>query len=106
MQNNFEPVNSPVQMPQIQSEEVNSPNHYNVGNIEVIDFIQDQKLNFSLGNVVKYVCRSNHKGNKIKDLKKAIHYIEREIEDTLRNEELARYRANQKVEEQVINAKN
>lgn len=60
-------------------ENVNSPNHYNVGDIEVIDFIDSWGLNFNLGNVIKYVSRSDYKGNKIEDLQKAIYYIEREI---------------------------
>ena len=58
---------------------VNSPNHYNIGDIEVIDFIDSWGLNFNLGNVIKYVARSDYKGNKIEDLQKAIYYIEREI---------------------------
>lgn len=58
---------------------VNKPNHYNVGDIEVIDFIDSWGLNFNLGNVIKYVVRSDYKGNKIEDLQKAIYYIEREI---------------------------
>lgn len=58
---------------------VNKPKHYNVGDIEVIDFIDSWGLNFNLGNVIKYVVRSDYKGNKIEDLQKAIYYIEREI---------------------------
>ena len=58
---------------------IEHPNHYNNGNIEVIDAIQDWKLNFNLGNVIKYIARCRHKDNKIEDLKKAIYYIEYEI---------------------------
>lgn len=58
---------------------VNNPKHYNIGDIEVIDFIDSWGLNFNLGNVIKYVTRCNHKNNKIEDLRKAIFYIEREI---------------------------
>ena len=58
---------------------IEHPNHYNNGNIEVIDAIQDWKLNFNLGNVIKYIARCEHKDNKIEDLKKAIYYIEYEI---------------------------
>ena len=58
---------------------VNSPNHYNVGDIEVIDFIDSWGLNFNLGNAIKYVARCDYKGNKIEDLEKAIFYIKREI---------------------------
>lgn len=58
---------------------VNNPKHYNMGDIEVIDFIDSWGLNFNLGNVIKYVTRCDYKGNKIEDLRKAIFYIEREI---------------------------
>jgi hypothetical protein len=36
-------------------EAVNHPSHYNMGKIEVIDAIEDWKLGFHAGNVVKYV---------------------------------------------------
>ena len=58
---------------------VNHPSHYNHGNIEVIDAINDWKLNFALGNVVKYVARADHKGRPVEDLKKAKFYLEYEI---------------------------
>lgn len=57
-----------------------NPNHYTTGRIEVFEFIADQKLNFALGNAVKYACRANHKGNKKSDLKKAIVYLILELE--------------------------
>ena len=60
-------------------ENVNNPKHYNVGDIEVIDFIDSWNLNFNLGNVIKYVTRCVYEGNKIEDLQKAIFYLEREI---------------------------
>ncbi len=61
---------------------IDHPAHYNVGNIEAIDAIEDWKLNFSLGSAVKYICRAGHKdGNtKLQDLQKASWYINREIE--------------------------
>ena len=61
---------------------IGHPSHYNVGNIEAIDVIEDWKLNFSLGSAVKYICRAGHKdGNtKLQDLQKAAWYINREIE--------------------------
>lgn len=61
-------------------EAVNHPSHYNTGKIEVIDFIEDQNLNFCLGNAVKYISRSAHKKNAKEDLKKAVWYIQREID--------------------------
>lgn len=58
---------------------VNSPTHYNVGKIEVIEAIEDWKLNFNLGNAIKYIARCEHKENKKQDLEKAKWYIEREL---------------------------
>jgi len=63
-----------------ESDAVNSPAHYNVGGIETIDFIEAKKLSYHLGNVVKYVSRAGHKGERLEDLKKARWYLNREIE--------------------------
>lgn len=59
---------------------VNHPSHYNTGKIEVIDFIEDQKLGFNDGNAVKYTSRAKHKGNRRQDIEKAIWYLNRELE--------------------------
>lgn len=64
------------------TEKVNHPPHYNTGKIEVIDFIEDQGLDFHLGNVVKYVTRAAHKNSLREDLEKAKWYIERRLELT------------------------
>lgn len=57
---------------------IDHPNHYNqVPGVECIDVAE--KFGFCLGNSIKYIWRSKHKGNRIEDLKKAIWYIEREI---------------------------
>lgn len=58
---------------------VNHPSHYTRGNIEVIDFIEDQNFNYRLGNAVKYICRAGYKDNKVEDLQKAIWYLYREL---------------------------
>jgi len=58
---------------------VNHPAHYKVGGIETIDFIEAKKLGYNLGNVVKYLTRADHKGNKLEDLRKAQWYLCREI---------------------------
>lgn len=57
------------------------PPHYNTGNIEVLDFILDQKLCYLEGNVVKYVCRAKHKDNELQDLRKAAYYLNKRIEE-------------------------
>ena len=64
----------------VNNDAVNHPAHYKVGGIETIDFIEAKKLNYRLGNVIKYLTRADHKGNKLEDLKKAQWYLEREIE--------------------------
>lgn len=61
-------------------EAVNHPPHYNTGNIEVIDAIDDWGLDFNAGNVVKYVARHQHKADPLEDLKKARWYLDRLIE--------------------------
>jgi len=59
---------------------VNHPSHYTFGSIEVIDAIEDWKLPYHLGNVIKYVARAEHKGKPLEDLKKAQWYLNRYIE--------------------------
>ena len=61
-------------------EMIDHPSHYNQGKFEAIDVIEDWKLNFNLGNTVKYISRAGHKDNIIQDLKKASWYLNREIE--------------------------
>ena len=75
-----------VDVPPQEPEAVNHPAHYTMGKIEVIDAIEDWKLGFHEGNVVKYVARAKHKGEKagdpakeIEDLKKARWYLDRAI---------------------------
>lgn len=58
---------------------VNHPPHYKTGGIEVIDYIEAKNLSYHLGNVVKYISRADHKGNKLEDLKKARWYLDRAI---------------------------
>ena len=62
------------------TEEVNHPPHYTAhpSGIEAIQVTEH--MNFCLGNAVKYIWRADLKGNSIQDLKKAIWYIQREID--------------------------
>jgi hypothetical protein len=65
---------------QATKEMVNHPAHYGGDNpMEVIKIIDHYKLPFSLGNTIKYVLRSDSKGNKLEDLKKAAWYLQHEI---------------------------
>jgi hypothetical protein len=60
---------------------VNHPSHYTFGRIEVITVIEDWKLPFHLGQVVKYVARAGKKDKdkELEDLKKAQWYLNRHI---------------------------
>ena len=66
--------------PQAIHDPVERPRHYTFGGIEVIDAIEAWSLGFHLGNVVKYVARSAHKGQQLEDLRKARWYLDREIQ--------------------------
>lgn len=74
-----EKVVTPAKVSNIEHDVVNHPGHYTRGNIEVIDFIEDQQLSYHLGNVVKYVARAGYKGDKVEELKKAQWYLDRYI---------------------------
>ena len=65
---------------------INWPKHYNKGEIQPIDVIEDWKLDFRLANAVKYIQRHKHKGSAKKDLEKAIWYIQRYIDKELTKE--------------------
>jgi len=64
---------------------VNQPPHYKVGGIETIDYLQ-AKLSpeafrgFLHGNTLKYLSRSDHKGNATEDFKKAQWYLNKLVE--------------------------
>lgn len=66
---------------------VNKPEYYAGTKIEVIDYIEDKKLGFCLGNACKYISRAGRKQSgkltdkekTVEDLKKAIWYIQRRI---------------------------
>ena len=69
----------PITMIEPKADLVNHPPHYKVGGIETIDFIEAKKLNYNLGNAVKYITRADHKGARKQDLEKAVWYLQREI---------------------------
>lgn len=77
---------------------VNKPSHYADSKIEVIDYIEDKRLGFCLGNAIKYISRAGKKKDngrnivekEIEDLRKAIWYINRRI-DELKNENISEF---------------
>ena len=65
-------------------EAVNHPDHYKEGGFEVIDIINAYshvRGSFALGNAVKYILRAGKKdpSKYIEDLKKAIWYLQNEV---------------------------
>jgi hypothetical protein len=60
---------------------VNAPPHYADFDIEPIDAIEAWKLDFCLGNVVKYCARAGRKdvATEVEDLEKAEFYLRRRI---------------------------
>ena len=80
-----EPEIKTVELPK-KEDIINHPSHYTRGKIEVIDFIEDQQLPYHLGNVIKYIARAGHKGDKLEDLKKARWYLDRYINEVMQHE--------------------
>lgn len=64
---------------------VNNPEHYKTGGIETIDFLE-AKLGpigfkaYCRGNALKYLSRAGKKDNEVEDIKKAIWYLNREVQ--------------------------
>ena len=58
---------------------VNHPYHYtsHPSGVECIQITEH--FNFCVGNAIKYIWRSNEKGNYVQDLEKAVWYLQREI---------------------------
>lgn len=59
---------------------IDHPKYYRAGGIEVIDVIEDWKLDFCLGNAIKYIARARagKKSDDVRtDLEKAAWYIKR-----------------------------
>ena len=71
----------------VKDDVVEHPQYYTDGKIEVIEFIQDKRLNFCRGNAIKYICRAGKKdkSKEIEDLEKAIQYIKFEIAEIERS---------------------
>jgi len=54
-----------------------NPEHYK--GTAAADLIDLFNLNFNRGQVIKYVCRADGKGATLTDLKKALWYLNREV---------------------------
>jgi hypothetical protein len=76
-------------MSSINKEQVNHPLHYGGGDnpYEAIKVIEAWDLDFHLGNTVKYISRAGKKDQdkELQDLKKALWYLERKINNLENN---------------------
>jgi len=62
-----------------QSDPVKQPAHYASFEIEPVEFVSRNKLDFLRGNAIKYLCRAFLKGG-AEDLKKALRYVQMALE--------------------------
>ena len=65
--------------------EIYTPTHYTKSDIEVIEIIEQitkdypPEIGYHIGNVIKYLARSPHKGDMESDLNKALNYMHRAV---------------------------
>jgi hypothetical protein len=59
---------------------VNHPPHYTAhpSGVECIQVVEH--MGFNLGNAIKYIWRADAKGDAVEDLRKAVWYLDREIQ--------------------------
>jgi len=82
MASRFYDNRSPKEVPYV-PDPVNKPDHYRVGEVEAIAYIEQQLgsgvRDYLLGNLHKYLHRHRFKGNALEDLKKAQWYLNKLI---------------------------
>ena len=64
----------------VNEDNINHPPHYTHGKYECKDVITDWKLGYHLSTALAYICRAPHKGRQEEDIKKAIWYLENEVD--------------------------
>ena len=67
---------------------VNNPDHYNTGNIECIDAIEESMSSVAFkgylkGNCMKYLWRYDYKGKQVEDLQKAQWYLAKLLQEVV-----------------------
>ena len=71
----------------VKVDNVDKPAHYNVGSIEAIEYIKQQTgegfKDYLYGNTIKYLHRHRYKGKPVEDLRKAVWYINRMIQEEI-----------------------
>jgi len=63
-----------------------NPDHYKVGGIEAIDYVQaklspEEYRGYLKGNIIKYLSRGLYKGNEAQDYKKAQWYCDKLVKE-------------------------
>lgn len=79
----FPPARPDQKVVVVHEEKINHPQHYGGDTTyEHIKVVHAWGLNYELGNATKYICRAGKKDphTTIEDLKKAIWYVQAEIE--------------------------
>lgn len=66
---------------------IEKPEHYNYGKVECIDVIKDILgeqgfIDYCHGNAVKYIFRAKHKDSFVDNIKKAVWYLNRIVEES------------------------
>jgi uncharacterized protein YjbI with pentapeptide repeats len=63
------------------NDNINHPPHYTFGKYEVLDVINDWKLDYNCGSAVKYIARAGKKdkNKEVEDLQKAIFFLQYEV---------------------------
>jgi len=67
---------------ELEEDMVGAPRHYNTGNIECIEAIEESMSSVAFkgylkGNCMKYLWRYDYKGKQVEDLQKAAWYLQR-----------------------------
>jgi hypothetical protein len=80
------PPPPPMPIPTPEKDTVNSPEHYRVGGIEVIDYIKakltpEEFRGYLKGNVLKYTSRAGYKDDAAQDIGKLVWYASK-LQDT------------------------
>lgn len=57
-----------------------SPDHYSRLSPQPIEVIEAWGLDFEMGSALKYIARAGHKEDELRDLRKAIWFLNRKLE--------------------------
>ena len=78
----------PYEFEEEEQDVVNNPDHYNTGNIECIEAIEESMSSVAFkgylkGNCMKYLWRYDYKGKQVEDLQKAQWYLAKLLQEVV-----------------------